>query len=428
MEAPHLERKLVAILAADIEGFSSHMERDESGTLTVLSNHRLIIDASIAEYGGRITSTAGDSVLAEFASVVSVINCAVQIQDLLADENAQLDEAERLFLRIGINVGDVMMKDGDIFGDGVNIAARLESLAEPGGICVSRGVRDHLRKHPIAFTDLGEQKVKNIAQPVRAFKVRMGEAVPDQVIDPVLEATRVDGPSMSPSSLGEDVGVEDVGIELAFWNSIKDSGSVAELEAYLARYPDGSFTVLAQTRRDALIAAEESDPVPAEADEEKVAIELAFWEAAKDSGSAIELEAYLERYPEGEFVELAQARLASLQEAATGAPSSNEEVTEGELTFWNSIQDSSSCIELQAYLERYPQGEFVQLAAARLETLQQASVGTAASNEEVTEGELTFWNSIKDSGNPDMFRAYLNKYPDGTYAELAQINIEIEGS
>ena len=166
MEAPHLERKLVAILAADIEGFSSHMERDEAGTLTVLSSHRLIIDASIAEFGGRITSTAGDSVVAEFASVVSVINCAVQIQDLLADENAGLEEAQRLFLRIGINVGDVMMKDGDIFGDGVNIAARLESLAEPGGICVSRGVREHLRKHPIAFADLGEQKVRNIAQPV----------------------------------------------------------------------------------------------------------------------------------------------------------------------------------------------------------------------------------------------------------------------
>ena len=187
MEAPHLERKLVAILAADIEGFSSHMERDEVGTLAVLSSHRLIIDASIAEFGGRITSTAGDSVLAEFASVVSVINCAVQIQDLLATENDQLNE--------------------DIFGDGVNVAARLEALAEPGGICVTRGVRDHLRGHPIAFEDLGEQKVKNIAQPVRAFRVRMGEA-PDETIDPVLEPTRVDGPSMAPLSLAEDVDVE----------------------------------------------------------------------------------------------------------------------------------------------------------------------------------------------------------------------------
>ena len=158
------------------------MERDEAGTLAVLSSHRLIIDASIAEFGGRITSTAGDSVLAEFASVVSVINCAVQIQDLLAAENAELEEAQRLFLRIGINVGDVMVKDGDIFGDGVNIAARLETLAEPGGICVSRGVREHLRKHPIAFTDLGEQKVRNIAQPVRAFKVRMGEEPDDMAL------------------------------------------------------------------------------------------------------------------------------------------------------------------------------------------------------------------------------------------------------
>jgi adenylate cyclase len=427
MEAPHLERKLVAILAADIEGFSSHMERDESGTLTVLSNHRLIIDASIAEYGGRITSTAGDSVLAEFASVVSVINCAVQIQDLLADENAQLDEAERLFLRIGINVGDVMMKDGDIFGDGVNIAARLESLAEPGGICVSRGVRDHLRKHPIAFADLGEQKVKNIAQPVRAFKVRMGEAPPDELIDPVLEGTQVDGPTM-PSPLGEDLGVENVGIELAFWNSIKDSGSVDELKAYLARYPDGAFTVLAQTRLDALVVAGVDDASPAHAGEDNVAIELAFWEAAKDSGSQIELQAYLERYPAGEFVELAEARLASLHETATNASGTNEDVTEGELTFWNSIKDSGSCLEFEAYLERYPDGEFVELAEARLQSLQQTAVATAASIDEVTEGELTFWNSIKDSGNPDMFRAYLNKYPQGTYSELAQINIELNGS
>ncbi len=368
MEAPHLERKLVAILAADIEGFSRHMERDEAGTLAVLSNHRLIIDASISEYGGRITSTAGDSVLAEFASVLSVIDCAVKIQEVLAEENAKLDEEQRLFLRIGINVGDVMVKDGDIFGDGVNIAARLESLAEPGGICVSRGVRDHLRKHPIVvFADLGEQKVKNIAQPVRAFKVRTGKAPPETPIDPVLEVPREDGASMATSSMGEDVEVE-----LAFWDSIKDSGSVAELDAYLARYQDGPFTVLARTRRDALIAADESDATPAKTAEGTLAVELAFWEAAKDSGSRIELEAYLERHPDGEFVELAKARLESLHETAT---------------------DSD----------------------------------TVAPNEEVTEGELTFWNSIKDSGNPDMFRAYLNKYPNGTYAELAQINIGVEG-
>jgi adenylate cyclase len=151
-------------------------------------------------------------------------------------------------------------------------------------------VRDHLRSHPIAFADLGEQKVKNIAQPVRAFKVRIGEA-PDQLVCPVLETTRVDRPSMASPSVGEDVGVE-----LAFWDSIKDSGSVAELDAYLARYPDGSFNVLARTRRDALLAVDASG-TPAK--EDALVVELAFWEASKDSGSAAELEAYLERYPEG---------------------------------------------------------------------------------------------------------------------------------
>src|SRR6476660_714728 len=149
-------------------------------------------------------------------------------------------------------------------------------------------------------------------------------STPDEVINPVLEATRVDGPSMTAIPIGEDVGVE-----LAFWDSIKDSGSVAELDAYLARYPDGPFNVLARTRRDALIAVDES-AVPAK--EDALAVELAFWEAAKDSGSCIELEAYLERYPEGGFVELAEARLENLREPATDLTGMNGVVSEGELT------------------------------------------------------------------------------------------------
>ena len=173
MEAPRLERKLVAILAADVEGYSRHMERDEAATLATLSSHRIVIDELIAFFRGRITGTAGDSVLAEFASVVDSLDCAVKIQDTLAPLNAALPAEHRLLFRIGINVGDVMVKDGDIFGDGVNIAARLESLAEAGGICISRGVRDHVRKMGrYVFEDLGEQSVKNIMQPIRAFRVR----------------------------------------------------------------------------------------------------------------------------------------------------------------------------------------------------------------------------------------------------------------
>ena len=246
------------------------MERDEARTLTVPSSHRLIIDASIAE-SAKNNEHAWNCVVAEFASVVFG-NRTAQFKFRICSPTKKPSSRKRndCFSRIGINVGDVMMKDGDIFGDGVNIAARLKSLAEPGGICVSRGVREHLRKHPIAFADLGEQKVRNIAQPVRAFKVRMGEA-PDDITDPVLEATRVDGPSMAPTTIEEVVGVE-----LAFWDSIKDSGSVAELDAYLLRYPDGAFNVLAQTRRDALLSADEN---ASPSKEEALAVELAFWEA-----------------------------------------------------------------------------------------------------------------------------------------------------
>ena len=158
MEAPRLERKLVAILAADVEGYSRHMERDEAATLATLSAHRAIVDELINSHNGRITGTAGDSVLAEFPSVVEAVDCAVKIQDALAATNEDFPDEHRLQFRIGINVGDVMVKDGDIFGDGVNIAARLENLATPGGISISRGVRDHVRKlGRFAFEDLGEQ-------------------------------------------------------------------------------------------------------------------------------------------------------------------------------------------------------------------------------------------------------------------------------
>ena len=172
MEAPPLERKLVAILAADVVGYSRLMHDDEERTLATLTSHRSIVDELIAEGRGEIAGTAGDSVLAEFASVVDAVRCAVSIQQAVAKANEPLPVESRMSFRIGINVGDVMVKDGDIFGDGVNVAARLEGIAEPGGICVTRGVRDHLRdRMEYKFEDLGEHRVKNIARPVRAFRV-----------------------------------------------------------------------------------------------------------------------------------------------------------------------------------------------------------------------------------------------------------------
>ena len=166
-----LERRLAAILAADVVGYSRLMGGDEIGTLRTLQAHRReLIDPKIAAHRGRIVKTTGDGVLVEFPSAVEAVACAISIQRGIALRNQGVAEDKRVIFRIGVNVGDIISEAGDIFGDGVNVAARLESLCEPGGLCISRAVRDQVRdKLPVTFDDLGEQQVKNIARPVRAF-------------------------------------------------------------------------------------------------------------------------------------------------------------------------------------------------------------------------------------------------------------------
>src|SRR6266567_386560 len=170
------QRRLAAIVSADVVGYSRLMGRDESGTLATLKGHRReLIDPKIAEYGGRIVKTTGDGLLLEFPSVVDAVRCAVDVQRGMAERNAGVPPEQRIDLRIGINVGDIIIDGDDIFGDGVNVAARLQTLAEPGGICVSRVVRDQvLDKLSFAFEDLGPQDVKNIARPVEVYRVDLG--------------------------------------------------------------------------------------------------------------------------------------------------------------------------------------------------------------------------------------------------------------
>jgi TolB-like protein/class 3 adenylate cyclase len=164
------ERRLVAIFAADVEGYSRLMGVDEVGTLKNLSQRRDILDGLITSHRGRIANTAGDSVLAEFGSAVDAVQCAVEAQAALSEANAGLSPDRHINFRIGVHVGDVMIKGGDLFGDGVNIAARLQTLASAGGVCLSGVAHDQIRKIlPFAFTELGAQKVKNIDEPVRAF-------------------------------------------------------------------------------------------------------------------------------------------------------------------------------------------------------------------------------------------------------------------
>jgi TolB-like protein/class 3 adenylate cyclase len=192
-------RRLAAILAADVAGYSRLMEADEEGTHDRLRAHlRELVEPKISEHSGRIVKTTGDGILAEFASVVDAVRCAVEVQRAMVDREPEVPEDRRIRFRIGINLGDVIVEDDDIFGDGVNVAARLEALAEPGGIRISRTVRDQIRdKVPYAFEDLGEQSVKNIARPVRVYELRL-KPVTDPTAPSVLPVRRNSQPTVAP--------------------------------------------------------------------------------------------------------------------------------------------------------------------------------------------------------------------------------------
>jgi adenylate cyclase len=162
VEAHSVERKLAAIFAADVAGYSALMGRDEVGTLRTLTAYRDVIDRLIASHRGRIFNTAGDSLVADFASAVDAVQCAVAVQDAVTKENADRPPGEQMRFRIGVHVGDIMVQGDNLFGDAVNIAARLEALAQPGGIWVSGAVRDYVvAKLPVGFVDLGPQQLKN---------------------------------------------------------------------------------------------------------------------------------------------------------------------------------------------------------------------------------------------------------------------------
>jgi adenylate cyclase len=168
-----VKRRLAAIFAADVEGYSRLMGADEVATLNALTARREILHGLIATHGGRIANTAGDSVLAEFGSAGDAVRCAMEAQVVLAKANSTLPENRQINFRIGMHVGDVTVRAGDLFGDGVNIAARLQTLAKTGGLCVSGVTYDQVRKIlPLEFTDLGAQTVKNIEEPIRAFDAR----------------------------------------------------------------------------------------------------------------------------------------------------------------------------------------------------------------------------------------------------------------
>jgi class 3 adenylate cyclase len=254
---PPVKRKLATILAADVQGYSRLMGRDEEGTLRTLAEHRTVMDAIIARFHGRIANTAGDSVLAEFESPVEGVRAAVEIQEALGARNASLPADRRMQFRIGVNLGDIMVKDGDLLGDGVNIAARLQSIAEPGGVFISGTVFDQVDgKLNLGLVSIGEQRVKNIAKPVRAYRIDTHGAPAPADKTPPSEAL----PSLErrwPVILAAAGLLIAVAAGAAWWRLGQTSGgpsalTVADFEAGLADCP--GFAKL-----DSFAAADDSD-------------------------------------------------------------------------------------------------------------------------------------------------------------------------
>ena len=203
MPEDRVDRRLAAIFAGDIAGYSRLMGVDEEGTLRQLKAHRKeLVDPKITEHRGRIVKTTGDGMLIEFVSVVDAVRCAVDIQRGMAERNSEVQADKRIEFRIGINVGDIISDSNDIYGDGVNVAARLEALAEPGGITVSRNVHDQVRdKLTFGFEDMGEQVVKNIARPVGVHRVSLAESAPPTTLKSTAAAAKTDSSTANRPSI-----------------------------------------------------------------------------------------------------------------------------------------------------------------------------------------------------------------------------------
>ena len=262
-----IKRKLAAILAADVAGYSRLMEADEEGTLRLLAAHRAVVDSIIDLHDGRVVNTAGDSVLAEFTSPVEAVRAAGEIQDALKTRNESLPEPRRMLFRIGLHLGDVMIKGSDLLGDGVNVAARLQAMAEPGGICISSSIFDQVEgKLSLRFQDIGEQALKNIARPVRAFVLRGAEAkaparsAPKRRRRGGVWAAMIAAGLVAVAAAGAYIGgfAPDFGArarkEAAAWDAVRTARDVPALESYLAAHPDGAHAPEARERISGLLA------------------------------------------------------------------------------------------------------------------------------------------------------------------------------
>jgi adenylate cyclase len=275
-----VKRHLAAILAADVAEYSRLMGENEETALCILSAHRGVLDSIIQFHDGRIANTAGDSVLAEFPSPVEAVRAAVEIQDALRTRNDALPEAQRMWFRIGLNLGDVMAKDEDLLGDGVNIAARLQTLAEPGGICLSASILEQIEgKLNLHFRPMGEQTLKNIARPVKAFRL---------------------DPGGSRSAAGATAASAPAG-----WKLLGGIAAAVAVAIFAA------WWLMPRAPAPAPVAekSQHAEPSPARH------AEMMLWQTARESDNPAEVQRYLDQYPDGNFAQAARTRIASLTRA-----------------------------------------------------------------------------------------------------------------
>ncbi|UCE05053.1 MAG: adenylate/guanylate cyclase domain-containing protein, partial [bacterium] len=366
MTEEQVKRKLIAIFSADVEGYSRLMDEDEIWTIRTLESFRKIFAALIQKYRGRIVDSPGDNILAEFGSVVDAVQSAVEIQEALRSKNAEFPENRQMLFRIGINLGDVIEEEDKIYGDGVNIAARIESLAEGGGICISGSAYEQIEnKLALGYEYIGKHIVKNIRKPIHVYKVPVGfepkaskrgakrRAKCRRLLWGTLLIAAiliVSGtvwhfilrPVYAPKDKVQKEEPEEKNLkaQLVFWETIKDSEDRNMYEEYLRKFPDGIFAGLAQLNVEKYSKYDTTQK--------------------KDSGRT--KDKMHEKMPQGPR----KMRQKPTKEEATLKKSPKEDY---EIVFWRSIENSKNIAVFQEYLNRFPNGTFVGLAKIKIKDL-----------------------------------------------------------
>jgi class 3 adenylate cyclase len=365
-------RRLTAILAADIAGYSALMGENEIGTLAALKGHQSIILPMIVGFEGRVIDTAGDGVLAEFSSVLNAVKCAVAIQETMLERNASVVPDRRMQFRIGINQGDVLFDDDRIFGDGINVASRLEGLCEPGGICISGKVYEEIKgRFQIRYEDLGPQTLKNIAEPVQAYRISVSAA----------PASRTGPSAKSPlrESLNQLIGTK---------QGMRRTVAAALVLTAVAFGVVGTFLLPSRLS---------TAPAPLLSLQ---AIDNRIWSDAVSTATVEAITQYLQRFPDGLHVVDAQRLLKKTDEST-----------------WTDAADVGTTAAFTRYLSQFPQGAHAPQAKAQIAELEHQAVDDGA------------WSTALISGSKEAFNEYLRAHPSGVHVAEASARIsEINAS